>query len=239
MALNPIRPLRLKSKNYRQVAAIEISLIFFVLVMGDLAKFFANDANGVIVTLSLLILEAFYLILLLQLAKFLQPSQLINNLLKIAIAFIFILSIIALNPLINIVNDKVPWLIAVHIILCLMECYVIALSLKDIYSENLNITERLWGSVAVYLLIALGWASFYELFVLIDPQTLGVVLESGYQTYSESLYYSLCNLSGTSSAYTNPSHLIRNLALIEGVWGVLFLVMLIGRLFTLPSAKRD
>lgn len=65
---------------------------------------------------------------------------------------------------------------------------MIALGLKDIYSENLNITERLWGSVAVYLLIALGWGSFYELFVLIDPQTLGVLLQHGYQTYSESVY---------------------------------------------------
>jgi len=80
--------------------------------MGDLAKLLAKDSNGIIVTLGLLILEAFYLILLLQLAKFRQPSQLGNNVLKNAVGIIFILSIITLNPLINIVDDKVPWLIA-------------------------------------------------------------------------------------------------------------------------------
>ena len=206
--------------------------------MGDLAKLITGDSNQITVTLTLLILEAFYLILLMQLAKFLQPSKTINLILRIAMTIIFILSIIAFNPFV-VVSNKVAFLITVHIILCSVECYMIALGLKDIYSENLNITQRLWGSVAVYLLIALGWASFYELLLLCDPQTLGVLLSPGYQTYAESLYFSLCNLSGTSSAYTNPSHLIRNLALIEGVWGVLFLVMLIGRLFSLPTEKKD
>jgi len=239
MALKNIKPFRLRNKNYQQVAVIEIILIFFVLIMGDVAGALNAAYADNIVTGVLLVLEGFYLLLLLQLAGFLSKDKRILKVLKVAVACIFILSLIALNPFFTIVSDLKPWLIAVHVILCTLECFVIALGLMDIYSDNLRITERLWGSVAVYLLIALGWGSFYEIFVLIDPGSLGVTLTAGYQTYSESLYFSLCSISGSTSVYANPSHLIRNLSLIESIWGVLFLVMLIGGLFTLPSPNRD
>ena len=228
-------PLLLRKKNYRQVASIQIALIFSVLALGDLFHFGNGETSSKIVSSVLLILEAIYLMLLLQLSNFLKADKRMNIVLRIAFLCIVILSVIALNPFFDFVNNKTPWLIAVHILLCSVECYLIALGLKDIYDDDLQITERLWGSVAMYLLIALGWASFFEIFVLINPASLGLTLEPGYQTYSESLYYSLCSISGTGSVYTNPSHLIRNLALIEAVWGVLFLVMLIGRVFSLPG----
>ncbi|MFI5171302.1 MAG: hypothetical protein ACHQFW_02870 [Chitinophagales bacterium] len=233
-----INPILIKTKNYRQVALIEILLIFFVLIMGDLTKSISESRGDQIVTSVLLILEAFYLLLLFQLVRFLQSNTMFAKIFMGFIIVVFILSFIALNPFVEIVADKIPWLIAVHIILCSMECFVIGLGLRDIYDVDLRIAERLWGSVAVYLLIALGWASFYEIIVLATPTGLGVSLTPGYQTYSESLYYSLCSISGTGTVYTNPSHLVRNLALIEAVWGVLFLVMLIGRLFSLPSKEK-
>lgn len=236
MATNP---LLLRKKNYGQVALIEIILIFFVLTLGDIVRFKDPAVSLKVVSTTLLILEGIYLFLLLQLSNFLKPDKRMNYLLRITFAVIILLSVIALNPFVEIVANKIPWLIAVHVLLCAVECYLIGLGLMDIYDDDLQITERLWGSVAIYLLIALGWASFYEIFVLINPGSLGVTLEPGYQTYSESLYYSLCSISGTGSVYTNPTHLVRNLSLIEAVWGVLFLVMLIGRLFSLPSKTND
>ncbi len=228
-------PLLLRKKNYRQVAAIQIALIFGVLALGDLVHFGNGVTSSKIVSSVLLILEAIYLLLLLQLSNFLKAGKTMRIIMRFVFLCILVLSLIALNPFVDVVQNKTPWLIAVHILLCSIECYLIGLGLMDIYDDDLQITERLWGSVAMYLLIALGWASFFEIFVLINPASLGVTLEPGYQTYSESLYYSLCSISGTGSVYTSPSHLIRNLALIEAVWGVLFLVMLIGRVFSLPS----
>ncbi|MBC8047623.1 MAG: hypothetical protein H7Y00_12560 [Fimbriimonadaceae bacterium] len=225
-------------KDYKRTAIIQILLIFSVLMLGDIFNASSSMMGNKLTNGLLLILEAFYIIILIQLAKHLNPSRFLNNVLIILVATIFILSIIALNPFIEIVGNKVPWLIAVHSILCVIECYIIVLGLTDIYSANLHIAERLWGSVAMYLLIALGWGSFYELFVLTDPDSMGITLQAGYQTYSESLYYSLCSISGTGSVYITPSHMIRNFALVEAVWGVLFLVMLIGRLFSLPSATK-
>ena len=229
------RVLSLKTKNYRKVAVIEIVLIFLVLILGDIAVKLDVYNPHTTVSAILLIPEAIYLFILYQLANLLNPNKKVQTVLLILIGLIFIISFIALNPFIDLTANKTNFLIATHFLLCSIECYIIALGLKDIYAEDLHITERLWGSVAVYLLIALGWASFYEVFLLLDHSALGFALEPGYQTYSESLYYSLCSISGTGSTYSNPTHIIRNLALIESVWGVLFLVMLIGRLFSLPA----
>jgi len=227
--------LSLKTKNYRKVAIIEIVLIFLVLILGDIIVKLDFENPHTLVSAILLVPEAIYLIILFQLAQLLNPNQLQQRIIKVAVASIFILSFIALNPFFDATAIKINLLIGTHILLCSIECYIIGLGLRDIYAENLHISERLWGSVAVYLLIALGWASFYEVFLLLDHSALGIALEPGYQTYAESLYFSLCSLSGTGSGYPNPTHIIRNLALIESVWGVLFLVMLIGRLFSLPA----
>ncbi|MFN0275884.1 MAG: hypothetical protein ACKVPJ_09075 [Chitinophagales bacterium] len=242
MSINILRNLRQLtniSKNYQRIAATQVVLIFAVLTMGDLFYSVHLPAPDKWIYTLLLVLEAVYLILLLNLAKNLNSSKKIQKIILAGIIAIFILSIIALNPLVEIVDDKIPWLIAIHTILCAIECYLIALGLQDIYSREIHIAERLWGSVAVYLMIALGWASFYEVIVLLNPASLGTVVAAGYQSYSESLYYSLCAISGTGSVYTDPTHLVRNLALIEAVWGVLFLVMLIGRLFSLPSPSNE
>lgn len=230
-----VQALSLKSKNYRKVAVIEIVLIFLVLILGDMMIKLDVENPHTLVSAILLIPEAVYLIILYQLAQLLNPDKKVQQIIKIAIIIVFLISFVALNPFVDVTEWKTNLLILTHVFLCGIECYIIALGLKDIYAENLHITERLWGSVAVYLLIALGWASFYEVFLLLDHSALGFALEPGYQTYSESLYFSLCSLSGTGSAYPNPTHIIRNLALMESVWGVLFLVMLIGRLFSLPA----
>lgn len=232
---NILQTLSLKSKNYRKVASIEIILIFLVLILGDLAVKFDLPNPRTSVSAFLLIPEAIYLIMLVQLSRFLNPQPHIQMILKVGVFFVFAISIVALNPFFDVTGIKTNLLIITHLLLCGIECYIIGLGLRDIYAEDLNITERLWGSVAIYLLIALGWGSFYEVFLLLDHSALGAALEPGYQTYAESLYFSLCSISGSGTAYTNPSHIIRNLALVESVWGVLFLVMLIGRLFSLPA----
>ena len=202
-----VQALSLKSKNYRKVAVIEIVLIFLVLILGDIMIKLDVENPHSLVSAILLIPEAVYLIILYQLAQLLNPDKKVQQIIKIAIIIVFLISFVALNPFVDVTEWKTNMLIVTHVFLCGIECYI----------------------------IALGWASFYEVFLLLDHSALGFALEPGYQTYSESLYFSLCSLSGTGSAYPNPTHIIRNLALIESVWGVLFLVMLIGRLFSLPA----
>ena len=232
MAINPILSFQLPEKNYRRVAIVEIMLIFLVLVMGDLAGVLGWDVHGAAVRGLLLIPEALYLLILYQLGKHLQPNARFKRLMLMWVLCIAALSFVALNPLFSVGTLQIPFLLAVHIMLCALECYLIVLGLQDIYLDKLSLKERLWGSTAMYLLIAIGWASFYEIYLLIDHNALGVALTPGYETYSEALYFSLCSLSGTGSMYTNTAHLMRNLALIESIWGVLFLVMLIGRVFS-------
>lgn len=227
----------LPTKNYMQVALIEIMLIFSVLLMGDIAAALGSSSAGSAVSMALLIPEAVYVFILFRLTTLLTDNRIMQRIVAVLLVAAAILSVIGLLPLMSGDESKSHVLIAVHLILCFIECYLIALGLQDIYIDKLTLRERLWGSVAMYLLIAIGWASFYEIFLLTDHTLFGVELIPGYQTYSEALYYSLCSLSGTGSIYANPNHLIRNLSLIESVWGVLFLVMLIGRVFTVSDKE--
>ena len=237
MNTTPETNIRTASNAYRRVASIQIMVIFILLTMGDVLNAINIPAPDKWVNSILIALAGVYMMLLVRLAKTLQQNAMRLAIMKVAIGIVFILALVALNPVVTITTNTSPWLISVHVILCLVECYLIALGLIDIYSRNIPITERLWGSVAVYLMIVLGWASFYEVMLICNSSALGPQLIPGYQTYSESLYFSMCALSGTSSVYTNPTHILRNLSLIEGVWGVLYLVMLIGRLFTLSDKE--
>ncbi|HRG86992.1 MAG TPA: hypothetical protein PLU02_14925, partial [Chitinophagales bacterium] len=63
-----VQALSLKSKNYRKVAAIEIVLIFLVLILGDMMIKLDVENPHTLVSAILLIPEAVYLIILYQLA---------------------------------------------------------------------------------------------------------------------------------------------------------------------------
>lgn len=235
MAFNPVKPFQLPGKNYRRVAVIEILLIFLVLLAGDMAQLFGIDPAHASVTTFLLIPEALYLYVLYQLGKNLTQNLRIHMLMRAVIGGIIICSLAGLNPWMEEGALQNGLLLSAHSLLCVLECYLIALGLQDIYLDKLSLKDRLWGSVAMYLLIAIGWASFFEIFLLLDHHALGVALTPGYETYAEALYFSLCSISGTGTVYTAPAHFMRNLALIEAVWGVLFLVMLIGRVFSIQD----
>lgn len=225
-----------KAKDYRRIAAIEIILIFVVLTLGDFLHLLGMQQHTVQWTYGiLLILEILFMYLLMELAQFLRPSRLVYRVMQAGIFAVLILSVSAMFAG---KQAQSGLLTGMHSVLCAIECYLIGLTLLDIYSSGLTIVERLWGSVATYLLIALGWASFYEIFTLRIPDALGSNFSAGYASYCESLYYSLCAISGTETEYDNAIHILRNLSLVEGVWGVLFLVMLIGRIFTLPGEEK-
>jgi hypothetical protein len=84
------------------------------------------------------------------------------------------------------------------------------------------------------LVIALG---LYHLINFVSPAAFGVVLPLGIPSYSESIYYSFNILGGTETVYPDPIRIIRNIGVIEAVWGNLFVVLIIGKLLTMPKTE--
>jgi hypothetical protein len=66
------------------------------------------------------------------------------------------------------------------------------------------------------------------------------MLDLGLPSYAESIYYSMAILGGMDPLYENPIKIVRNISVIEAVWGNLFAILIIGRLLSLPLiAKKE
>jgi hypothetical protein len=62
---------------------------------------------------------------------------------------------------------------------------------------------------------------------------MGVAIERGLPNYAECVTYSFCFLSGMDSGL-QPIRFIRNLSVLEAVWGTLYGMIIIGKLLGLP-----
>ena len=88
-------------------------------------------------------------------------------------------------------------------------------------------------------MIGIAFGSLYDIINIIQPGSFGEKINLGLESYSECIYYSMNVLGGLDTAYPNPTRLIRNIGVIEAVWGNLFIVLLIGNLLGLPRIKKD
>ena len=93
--------------------------------------------------------------------------------------------------------------------------------------------ERIQGSVAVYLLLGLAWASAYELLHILRPGAwTGPASEAPEsQTW---IYFSFVTLTSTGYGDITPVHPVaRSLAILEALTGQLYLAITLARLVAL------
>ena len=93
--------------------------------------------------------------------------------------------------------------------------------------------ERIQGSVAIYLLLGLAWASAYELLHILRPGAwTGPASEApGSQTW---IYYSFITLTTVGYGDITPVHPVgRSLAILEALTGQLYLAITLARLVAL------
>ena len=88
-------------------------------------------------------------------------------------------------------------------------------------------------------MIAISFASIFELLNLIEPLTFGVALSPGFATFSEMLYCSLVAISGGSPTLPAQSQLVRNVIAVESLGGNLYLVILIGRIVGMVAPSKN
>ena len=93
--------------------------------------------------------------------------------------------------------------------------------------------QRIQGSVAIYLLLGLTWASAYELLHILRPGAwTGAASEAPIsQTW---IYYSFVTLTTMGYGDITPVHPVaRSLAILEAVTGQLYLAITLARLVAL------
>lgn len=86
-------------------------------------------------------------------------------------------------------------------------------------------------------MVALAFASLYDLIILINPYGYGYFIRAGFSSYSESIYYSINHLIKVSNALPNASILIKRIGILEAVTGELFVALFIGNLLSKPNSN--
>jgi hypothetical protein len=152
---------------------------------------------------------------------------------------LFLIMLVLQNPFLQIVKDPSAGFTILHIGLLSVEFLTIYWVFKDVFSSN-NITKNnLWGAVSLFLMIAISFASIFELLNLIEPLTFGVALSPGFATFSEMLYCSLVAISGGTPTLPAQSQLVRNVIAVESLGGNLYLVILIGRIVGMVAPSKN
>lgn len=115
--------------------------------------------------------------------------------------------------------------IVLEIVLLLVFSY---LMVRQFLSVKNLISHRIAGAVAVYLLIGILFARCYQFVFLVDPETFRIDHYEGFHTL---VYFSFVTLVTIGYGDVVPLSLIpRNLSILEGVIGQLYVVILISSL---------
>ncbi len=229
-----------KNKDYRNVVIIQVIIIVSGLVLST----FINYSNPTFSDKLILTLFSgfggFYSFLLWDLLKDFTTNKILIGSFLFALSSIVIIGILGEFPFYQVIEieNRRQYLFGLHAGLFPIEITVIGFAIRDLFSGNTFTKSKLWGAAAVYLMIGISFASLYDLLNIATPGILGTSkLSLGLESYSEFIYYSFNILGGLDTAYPNPTPLLRNLGVIEAVWGNLYAILIIGKLLGLPSKK--
>jgi hypothetical protein len=112
--------------------------------------------------------------------------------------------------------------------------FLIALIIRQVFRPGPITARRVQGSVAVYLLLGVLWAVWYEIVELLQPGSFQIVSQKGKDILPQLAYFSFTTLTTLGIGDIVPRRaLARSLVMLEALVGQLFPVILIARLVTL------
>lgn len=233
--------LREKQKDYRNVVIMQIVIVVSGLLMSE---FLINGSNIQIRKLVITIFSGFgalYSFLLWDMLRNFTNQLWLIKLILIVLVAIVITGVLGEFPYYQIIeiNNRPLYLFMLHGALFPIEVTIIGFAMRDIFSGKVLSPDKIWGAACIYLMIGISFGSLYDLIAILNPSSLGIKLELGMPSYTENIYYSFNVLGGLDTAYPNPINLVRNLGVIEAIWGNLFIVLIIGKLFTMPRKANE
>jgi len=233
--------LREKQKDYRNVVIMQIVIVVSGLLMSE---FLINGSNLQIRKLVITIFSGFgalYSFLLWDMLRNFTNQLWLIKLILIVLVAIVITGVLGEFPYYQIIeiNNRPLYLFILHGALFPIEITIIGFAMRDIFSGKVLSPDKIWGAACIYLMIGISFGSLYDLIAILNPSSLGIKLELGMPSYTENIYYSFNVLGGLDTAYPNPINLVRNLGVIEAIWGNLFIVLIIGKLFTMPRKVKE
>ncbi len=229
---------REKAKDYRNLVLLLVVIIVSCLLISE--PLLANpesEVSRLIISL-LSFFGAVYAFLLWDLLRNFTSSKWLLATVLFVLFGIVSTGILTEFPYYQVIHieNRQAYLFTIHVLLFSIEVTVIGFALRDIFSSGFLTSDKLWGAACVFLLVGICFGSLYDLICIARPGSLGVALGLGVPNYTESVTFSFCVLGGVD-ADLNPTRLIRNLSVIEGVWGSIYAMLIIGKLLGLPRQK--
>lgn len=227
-----------KVRDYRNVFITQSALIFAALLLSEILRLLRAPFPEVIHDCVYTFLGAAYFYLLWDLIKHFIKHRAVIITLFCYLVTLFGMMLVLQNPFFEVIHDPAPGFVVLHLGLLTVEVLTISLAFRDVFRPRTVTNNNLWGAVSLFLMIAISFASVYELLNLIEPSSFGVILPPGFSTFSEMLYCSLIAVSGGSPSLQPHTALVRNVLAIESFGGNLYLVILIGRMLGFVSAGK-
>jgi len=229
-----------KAKDYRNVVILQVILVGFGLLLYEpLLEDSSSDISKLIITL-FSSFGAIYAFLLWDLLRNFTDNKYLILTILILLLGIVIAGVVVEFPYYHLieVSDRQTYLFVLHSILFPIEVTVIAFAIRDLFSAGFITSDKLWGAACVFLMVGISFGSLYDLISIARPGSLGVNIELGLPNYSECVTYSFGVLGGIDTDL-KPSKLIKNISIIESVWGVLYAMLIIGKLLGLPRFEKE
>jgi hypothetical protein len=227
--------LREKTKDYRNVVIIQIIIVVLGLTLSQpLLEDPKSDVSKAIISV-FSFFGAAYSLLLWDLLRNFTTNRKLLTVIIVVLGGIVTTGILVEFPYYQVlqVPDRRLYLLTFHGLLFPIEVTVIAFAIRDIFSGGFFTEDKLWGAACIYLMIGISFGSLYDLISIAIPGSLGVPIEPGLPNYAECVSYSLGILGGVDAGL-EPSRLIRNISIIEAVWGSIYGMLIIGKLLGLP-----
>jgi hypothetical protein len=241
LLLKPLIELqREKQQDYRNVVITQILIVAFGLTLsGPVLEDSTSSLSKFIITI-FFGFGTMYNFLMWDLLRNFTKNKLLLNTIFIVLVGMIIFGMLTEFPYYKFLNiERQTTLLIIHGLLFPIEITVIAFAIRDIFMGQYFTPDKLWGSACVFLMIGISFGSLYDLLCTINPGSLGADIELGFPTYSECVNYSFCILGGVDTGYANTTKIIRNISVIEAVWGTLFSVLIIGKLLGLPKPEDE
>jgi hypothetical protein len=229
-----------KAKDYRNVVIIQVMIVVLGLVLYEpLLEDSTSTVSKFIITL-FSTFGALYAFLLWDLLRNFTTNRYLIIGILVLLCGIVTAGILVEFPYYQIIHveDRQAYLFVLHGVLFPIEITVISFAIRDLFSAGYITADKLWGAACVFLMVGISFGSLYDLITIARPGSLGVDIELGLPNYSECVTYSFSVLGGIESDL-KPIKLIKNISIIESVWGILYAMLIIGRLLGLPRYEDE
>jgi hypothetical protein len=227
-----------KAKDYRNIVVIQMIIIVAGLTLTEPLLQDSQSSVSKLITTIFSAFAAIYAFLLWDLLRNFTNSKALIITIFITLSIVVIIGLLGEFPYYQVIHvqNRQIYLLMLHGILFPIEVTVIIFALRDLFSEGFLTSDKLWGAACVFLMVGISFGSLYDLISIAKPGSLGINVELGLPNYAECVAHSFSVLGGIDTDLT-PTKLIKNISIIESIGGMLYGMLIIGKLLSLPKQE--